>query len=239
MKILVLGSCCSIHFPRPGCKCSSCTDPIFQKRKHSSILIKDIMVDCGKDWIKVPSVVKKIILTHSHPDHSWGVKWNLDKELFMSRITKNILGKNIPSDKEVNILDFGKSIVISGIKVTSYPVLHSTIAPANCIKFDNLLYCPDVREILNKSKVLGGVSIYIGDGSSFARPITYKVGIGHESMVGQLDWCKRAGVKKVYFTHIGHVRLSHLELNRKLKELNKKFNFKEVKVLKEGDVITK
>jgi len=29
------------------------------------------------------------------------------------------------------------------------------------------------------------------------------------------------------------------EINRKLKELNEKFNFKEVKALKEGDIITK
>jgi len=239
MKVLVLGTCCSNHFPRPGCSCDSCKDPIFKKRKYSALLINDIMLDCGEDWKKVPSVVKKIVVTHSHPDHAFGLKYNLDKELYMSGITYNSF-KRILGGAKVQVLEFGAPVTISGLEVVLFPVLHSTIAPASCIRVQGkLLYCPDVKEIPNKGKVLRGISIYVGDGSSFKRDIQYRAGIGHKSMVGQMEWLK-GKAKSVLFTHIGHVKMSHKNLNIELERTNREggFGFSEVKALKEGDTFT-
>ena len=106
MKTLVLGSSCSIHFPGEGCSCDACQDPIFARRKNASLLIRDIQIDCGEDWKTIPSVVNKIVITHSHPDHAFGLKYHLDKQMYMSDISYHVLRRHriIPEDKKVNIL---------------------------------------------------------------------------------------------------------------------------------------
>jgi phosphoribosyl 1,2-cyclic phosphodiesterase len=239
MKALVLGSCCSIHFPREGCDCPSCKDPIFAKRRNASLLIKDIMLDAGEDFRgKIPSEVKKIILTHGHPDHSFGVK-GFDGELYMSHITFNfLLRHHIVPEGGVNVLDYGDTIDVSGYPVTLFPILHSSIAPASSIKIGKLLYCPDIKELLSKNKVLEGVTTYIGDGSALKKDISYRVGIGHAAILHQLEWVK-GRVEKVYFTHIGHIRMSHKQVNEYLFHVNEsEYHFKEIRVLKEGDIIS-
>lgn len=241
MKVLIIGSCCSIHFPREGCDCPSCKDPIFARRRNASALVgKDIMLDCGEDFRgRIPAEVKKIILTHGHPDHSYGVK-GFDGELYMSHITHNFLLRHhiITDDKKINVLDYGDIVDISGYTVTLFPILHSSIAPASVIRIGKLLYCPDVKELLSPGKVFTGVEVYVGDGSALKRDIQYRVGIGHKSMLGQLEWC-RGKVDKVYFTHIGHIHMSHKQVNDYLFHVNEsEFHFKEVRILKEGDVLT-
>jgi len=239
MKAIVVGSCCSIHFPREGCGCASCKDPIFTKRRNASLLIKDIMLDCGEDFKVIPGEVNKIIITHSHPDHSWSVKYHLDKELYMSHITYNFLVRHhiIPEDKKVNVLDYGDTVDVSGYPVTLFPVLHSSIAPASAIRIGKLLYSPDTKELLSKNKVLEGVEVYVGDGSALKKDISYRVGIGHASMLHQLEWVK-GKVNRVYFTHIGHIRMSHKQINDYLFHVNEsEYHFKEIRILKEGDVI--
>ena len=60
-----------------------------------------------------------------------------------------------------------------------------------------LSYAPDVAAILDQKTVLGGVSLYIGDGASIARPLQRRRGkhvIGHASIRAQLE---------AVFTHCG------------------------------------
>jgi hypothetical protein len=69
-----------------------------------------------------------------------------------------------------------------------------------------LSYAPDVAAILDQKTVLGGVSLYIGDGASIARPPQRRRGkhvIGHASIRAQLEWCKLEGVTRAVFTHCG------------------------------------
>jgi len=196
------------------------------------------MIDCGKDWVEVPDVVKHIIITHSHPDHAGGLKYNLDKELYFSPATFKTLRNvvKIPDEKPVVFLEYGNTILLRHKRVTLFPVLHSTVAPASAVKIENLLYCPDVRELLDKSASLHKVDVYIGDGSSLKKNLYFKEGIGHKSMLNQMEIVK-GRVKRVYFTHVGHIGLSHDEINDELQKANKKFGFVEVKLLKEGDIL--
>jgi metal-dependent hydrolase (beta-lactamase superfamily II) len=50
--------------------------------------------------------VNKIVITHGHPDHAFGLKYHLDKQMYMSDISYHVLRRHriIPEDKKVNIL---------------------------------------------------------------------------------------------------------------------------------------
>jgi len=69
-----------------------------------------------------------------------------------------------------------------------------------------------VLDIPDYKKTLGDVDIYIGDGSSI------NGSDGHASMEKQIKWAQEAGVGKIYFTQIGHIKLTHEELQKKLRE---------------------
>jgi phosphoribosyl 1,2-cyclic phosphodiesterase len=243
VKILVLGTCCSTHFPRQGCDCPSCQDPTFQRRKNSSILLKDIMIDCGKDWVNIPRQVKNIAITHMHPDHAFGLKYHQNKDInfYMTKDIKHfLLGYKIIQDSDrIKTVEYFKTYNISGSDFNFYPILHSDVVPSTCIKIDKkLLYCPDMREILKRSLVFKDVKTYIGDGSTLTRDVYTKL-VGHKSIIHQMELAKQYGVQKIFFTHIGHIKLSHAQLNQKLQDLNKEtYHFKEVKVLREGDILS-
>jgi len=49
-------------------------------RMHTSLMVScrgaDVMIDCGLDWLGKFDCLQPdaIVLTHSHPDHAWGLK---------------------------------------------------------------------------------------------------------------------------------------------------------------------
>lgn len=84
-------------------------------------------------------------------------------------------------------------------------------------------HCSDVLEIPNRNNVLQDVDIYIGDGSSLKRGIKTKSDseeIGHASIEEQIKWAQDAGIKRIYFTQIGHIGKTHDDLNEVLGEMS-------------------
>lgn len=79
-------------------------------------------------------------------------------------------------------------------------------------------HCSDVYRIPNVKKVLKDVDIFIGDGASLKREIKGKKASGHTSMEKQIKWAKDAEVPRIYFTQIGHVGMTHEDLDRALYE---------------------
>lgn len=83
-------------------------------------------------------------------------------------------------------------------------------------------HCSDVLEVPNRTKILQDVDIYIGDGASLTRGVKTKSKgeeVGHASIEEQIKWAQDAGIKRIYFTQIGHVGKTHDELNQALKEM--------------------
>uniref|UniRef100_A0A6M3M916 Putative DNA ligase domain protein n=1 Tax=viral metagenome TaxID=1070528 RepID=A0A6M3M916_9ZZZZ len=74
-----------------------------------------------------------------------------------------------------------------------------------------------VLNIPDHKKTLGDVDIYVGDGSSLTRDVSSGDDYGHASMEKQIKWAQEAGIGKIYFTQIGHVELTHEELQKKLR----------------------
>ncbi len=103
-----------------------------------------------------------------------------------------------------------KSMAIGGLKFTAYPVQHSVRAPAVgyrvSAKTGSFFYLPDVAKLQNARGVLRGVDVYIGDGATMRRSMVREKNgnlIGHTPITTQLDWCAKAHVRRVIFTHCG------------------------------------
>jgi phosphoribosyl 1,2-cyclic phosphodiesterase len=185
-------------------------------RRHTSTLVShrgaNIMIDCGADWLRHVDRLNPdaIVLTHAHPDHVDGLKrgapcpvyappgvWRAIRHWPIHE--QNRLSPSVPSD-------------IRGIRFVAHPLDHSVIAPAVGYRITagraTLFYAPDVLRIRRPKRALWGVTLYVGDGATIARPIVRiepqrGVPVGHASIVSQLEWCAQAGVPCAIFTHCG------------------------------------
>ena len=191
-----------------------------QHHWHSSLLIrsrrKKIMIDCGLDWKdKVHKVEPdSIVITHAHPDHSWGLEgWN-ECPVYAPMGTWNVLRllKWIYGLDKINqkIIVLRKPITIFDIHFEAFPIEHSTRAPAVGYRITSgtscIFYASDVLDIPNVKSAFKGVQLFIGDGASITRPIVHASGgakVGHASIKAELEWCKLGGVRRAIFTHCG------------------------------------
>ncbi len=183
-------------------------------RRHSSLLVQchaaSIMIDCGADWLgRVKRVAPTaIVLTHAHADHAAGLTAGAPCPVYATKETWDLIGR-YPIRKRRRILA-GKPIVVDGIRIKAFPVKHSARAPAVgyriSVRDKAFVYLHDVGENPNASTVLRNVTLYIGDGATISRAMVRKKRetlIGHATVVDQLRWCERAGVRHAIFTHCG------------------------------------
>lgn len=84
-------------------------------------------------------------------------------------------------------------------------------------------HCSDVYRIPQVKKVLKDVDVFIGDGATLKREIVQRrkgaKAYGHTSIEKQIKWAKDAEIPRIYFTQIGHVGMTHNDLNKTLQEL--------------------
>lgn len=186
-------------------------------KENSSLLIeykgKKLLIDWGvshKDE-KLPDV-DIVLLTHCHPNHSGAADKLVHKKTIMNKTTAAKLRKIPFEDVEVINDNEIKDFVFGPFKITAFPAMHSIIYPMTCYKVkgdSTIAYCPDVLWIRKRTKLLKGVDIYIGDGSSVSRSVVREARkeqhevFGHASILAQLKWCKIEDIPRAIFTHFG------------------------------------
>jgi phosphoribosyl 1,2-cyclic phosphodiesterase len=168
------------------------------------------MIDCGTDWFGqlrriAPTAV---VLTHAHADHVDGLAAGAPCPVYATNETWPLIHRFPIRNRHK--LSLRKSVTIDGVRFKAFPVEHSIRAPAVGFRMtadsNHFLYVPDVARIPGRLSALFGVDVYIGDGATIKRSMVRKRGsslIGHAPIIDQLEWCKRAGIRRVIFTHCG------------------------------------
>lgn len=178
----------------------------------------DIKYQLKKYKLKWPDAV---FITHEHPDADYGLK-------YLPQSTQ-IFGEKLGGVKHEKLIN------LWGLEVLPFKVAHSKIAPYTGykVKFQtanhkaqkglsprvlsgkfSICYATDMASVLGIQKYVQDCDILFADGSILKRNLG-----GHLSMVNQLKYYKKWGLKKIIFTHIGHATLPHEELVRYLRDI--------------------
>ena len=212
LVIKFLGTSSDEAIPREDCDCVQCHSKEKQdKRLRSSILInKKILIDAGPDILEQlkPAQIfnlDTLIITHEHDDHVGGLKHVL-------RANRNI---------RIIRINPGQHFKLFGIEFYAYKVLHSKVLPTVGLSIDDYVYIPDSLSLDSAMKYLKDAKYAILDGSSLGRTLG-----GHMSINEIISTVKPLkNLEKIYFTHNGHTRRTHKEMNELVQNLgDKRFN---------------
>lgn len=183
-------------------------------RRHSALLVAHdearVMIDCGADWLgRIADVEPEaIVLTHAHPDHAFGLADGAPCPVWATDETWKALGDYPIAERRR--LRPRRHARIGTLGVTAFPVVHSVLAPGVGLRLAGgnaaFFYVPDVVAIRDRAAALGGIDLYVGDGSTLTRPMVRRRGtalFGHTTIRAQLGWCHDEGVRRALFTHCG------------------------------------
>lgn len=207
MKIKFLGTSSGEAIPREGCDCQQCLSKNRKdKRLRPSILIEDkILIDAGPDILKQLTNnqindLDSVLITHEHEDHIGGLKY-----LLRTR-----------RDLRIIRMKPGQHFKLLGVDFFAFKVLHSKMAITVGLQINNnIVYIPDSSSLDLAMKYLQEANITILDGSVFGRSFG-----GHLSINEIIATVKPLkNLKKIYFTHNGHTRKSHLEMVKLVQQL--------------------
>ncbi len=155
-----------------------------------------------------------IFITHAHPDHYIWLKEDI-KTAIPVYLTRETLDYGRFQPGNPMLVEPGKSLDIRDINVLPYRVIHSLRAPAVGFKLTipekTIIYNSDLVDITEKESVLTGVDIYIGDGSSIRANLVRRRDdklFGHTRITTQINWCRRYGISRIIFIHLGKETLA-------------------------------
>ena len=243
MNLLFLGSGGSMGVPVIGCKCVVClSSSSYNKRFRPSILItfneKKYLIDIGPDYrtqaltYQIDSL-DGILLTHTHYDHVGGFDEVRAYTACEKRPLPCLLSRNALEDLKIrypyfffsnqnqqpgheklifHILEQDQGTVqFEGLPI-SYVSYEQVGMKVNGFVFGPVAYIVDLLEYSDGLfKGLEGVDVLIMSGRSWHRSR------GHLSLKEAIDFSKRCGAKRTYFTHICH-EIEHAETSQRLPE---------------------
>ena len=184
-------------------------------RGHSAFLLEAggfrLLCDFGQNRQGMLAKIAPdaILVSHAHPDHSWGLKEGTGVPVHASAVTHEIL-KDIPIHRR-EVLEPRRPAKIGPFLVTTYPVVHSVRCPCVASRIETpdgtLVYSGDIVSFEDPQEALPGADAYLGDGSTLTGSLVRRhpsgVLIGHTTVRAQLGWLAKAGVKRAVFSHFG------------------------------------
>ncbi|NGX39419.1 MAG: Phosphoribosyl 1,2-cyclic phosphodiesterase [Chlamydiae bacterium] len=240
-KLLFLGTGGSAGVPVITCKCPVCTSTSqLNKRYRPSALLtmgdKNYLIDVGPDF-RDQSLhygvdhLNGVLLTHTHYDHIGGLdelrvyyfKHKLRLPVLASADTYDELRHRfhylfktrqadgtLESQLEFEILDddFGR-VSFQGLDIDYVSYFQANMKVTG-FRFGSLAYISDIREYDERViETLQGIDILV------LSALRYTPSEVHFSIEEAIEFCRKTGAKRSFFTHIAH-DLEHDETNRKL-----------------------
>lgn len=197
MEIIVLGSGSAKPIPRED-RCEQCLSKDRRDRRLPSALLID-----GKFLIDAPPEIEEllkmvnaqiaqiegIITTHNHQDAAGGLGY---------------------------IKSRGAQVFPHPMwKVKDFEIAHGKTKAKGFLVDDTLLYCSDYSNINPALTYLKKAKIAFLDGSGWDRVFP-----SHQPMVEVIPVVKRLqNLRQIYFTHNGHTRIPHRELEKMVQKL--------------------
>lgn len=206
MVIQFLGTSSGDSLPRADCDCPQCrSKDAKDKRLRSAVLIdKKILVDAGPDIAKQLRSnqiqnLEAVLITHEHQDHVGGLK-----DLLRARRNLRIIKLKPGGHFKLLKTDF-----------YAFKVKHSALIPTVGLEINSAVYVPDLADLEWTVKYLKESQTAILDGSVLGRNFGGHLSINE--IVRQTKVLKN--LKKIYFTHNGHTRKTHAEMNKLVQTL--------------------
>jgi len=239
LKVTFLGTGTSQGIPILGSKHPVClSDNLKDKRLRVSVLVSwddyNYVIDCGPDFrqqlLKNPiEKLNGILFTHEHADHTAGIDdirpfffRQGDIPIYAHERVVTALKRRfdyIFADEDrypgapavnINLVDKATSFELSGLKVTPIEVLHNRL-PVLGYRIQDFVYLTDVKRVetsemekLKNCKVLVVNALRIEPHHS------------HFNLEEALEFAKKVGAERTYFTHISHLLGFHEEVEKNL-----------------------
>lgn len=206
IPIKFLGTSSVESIPRPDCDCPQCKSKDSKdNRKRSSILIdQKILVDVTPDilhQLRRDRIEKldMLITTHDHEDHIGGLQ--------------HVLRLN----PDINVMKMkpGQHFKIFGIDFFAFKVEHSNLITTIGLVINDLIYIPDSASLASAQSYLGEAKYAVLDGSVVGRAFGGHLPVGESVALTK----PMTNLKKIYFTHNGHTRKTHQEMQKLIKDL--------------------